>query len=59
MKTYKFSIELKEGCDEFWEDIKGSGVKEVENWITSIISENFGNEDISVKLIEFKDDTEK
>ncbi len=29
MKTYTFKLVIKEGCDEFWEGIKGTGCDEV------------------------------
>ena len=29
MKTYTFKLVIKEGCDEFWEGIEGTGCDEV------------------------------
>lgn len=60
MKTYTFELVVKEGNDEFWDDISsvgGNGCDEVEEAIErALAAHGFlsgENEDVSLKLISF------
>jgi len=39
LKTYTFKLIIKEGCDEFWEGIKGTGCDEVHEAIKYVLDE--------------------
>ena len=56
MKSYKFELIIKEGSDEFWEDITAdgkTGCDEVLKEIKTIFDENFW--DVELKLTGYKD----
>lgn len=56
MKQYKFEIVIREGHDEFWESLEGkTGCDEILDTVREVFS-NDGALDVSVKLVEYKDE---
>lgn len=54
MKRYKFEVIITEGCDEFWDEIKGeSGCDAVEADLKTALNHHLGPDATTVKLIEF------
>ena len=59
MKQYTFEITIKEGNDEFWEEIKGSGCSEVTELVKIAFANQgmfFDGENCEIKLKSFKDE---
>lgn len=54
MRYYKFAVIIREGSDEFWEELDGDGCKEVTELIKDAIKEEFPMiEDDDIKLTEY------
>lgn len=58
MKKYLFEIEITEGSDEFWEEIKDTGCDEVKDLLSRMMSDYgfFDGENCTIKLKSFKDE---
>lgn len=39
MRTYTFKVVLYEGCDEFWEGLKGTGCDEVYEYVKYLLED--------------------
>jgi hypothetical protein len=57
MRTYTLEVVIREGSDEWWENIEGTGCDEVRKTVMDTLEEcGFITE---VKLKKFKDDKEE
>lgn len=57
MKHYEFNIEIKEGNDEFWNGLKGSGCDEVKELIVDVLATIgfYDGDNCNIYLMEFSD----
>jgi hypothetical protein len=55
LKTYTFEIVIKEGSDEFWESLKGTGCDEIKKAVEDTLEES-GFVHTVVKLKKFEDE---
>lgn len=58
MKTYTFKLVITEGCDEFWENLEGTGCNEVTDAIKMALEDQgwLNDENSQLTLQEYKDD---
>ena len=56
MKTYTFKLVIKEGCDEFWEGIKGTGCDEVLDAIKACLDDQAWLDMGELTLQKFEDE---
>ena len=57
MKTYTFEVIVREGDDEFWENIKGTGCDEVFTLLDNLLFNggfSYGD-DCGLKLVKYED----
>lgn len=57
MKTYKVEVIIREGCDEFWEELQSlgkSGVDEIRQCVLEAVY-NSGFPEAEVNIVEFTD----
>lgn len=56
MKKYTFEIIIKEGNDEFWEEMKGTGCDEVQKIVKECLDANCsGLVNVEIQLKKFED----
>jgi hypothetical protein len=55
MKTYKIEIVIKEGSDEFWEEITEDGKTGVDEVIHQLKSDLYAWTGVEIKLVSFTD----
>ncbi len=59
MKTYTFKLVIREGNDEFWEGLKGTGCDEVHEAIKACLQgQGWLVEDDELTLTKFEDEKE-